>query len=84
MAKTKTIYVAGDGKEFDDEAACDSHDMYLAEQAKIESYIAATKLAKAQAGLMRKHLAGYMSFLKTGKVPEPEAAADPEPVAEAA
>lgn len=73
MAKTKTIYVAGDGKEFEDEAACDSHDMYLAQQAKIEKYITLSNLHKAQAGLMRKRLASFMSFLETGKVPTPEA-----------
>lgn len=62
MAKTKTLYVADDGKEFDTAEACDAHDVYLRDAGNFEAYIVSKGLAKAQAGLMRTHLAGYMAF----------------------
>ena len=62
MAKTKTLYVADDGKEFDTEHECNAHDAYLQRAGNIEAYIVDRGLAKAQAGLMRTHLAGYIAF----------------------
>lgn len=69
MAKTKVVFVSQDGKQFEDEAACDAHDTYINQQKQIEAYITGAKLAKAQAGLMRKHIAGWLVFQATGRVP---------------
>jgi hypothetical protein len=66
MAKTRQVYIAEDGKEFDTEAECNAHDAGLANSAVIEAYITHAKLEKAQAGLMRKHIAGYIAFAASG------------------
>lgn len=79
MAKTKTLYVAADDREFDTAEACDAHDEYLRSAGNIEAYIVAKSLHKAQAGLMRTHLAGYLSF----RAANPDASA-PLPVKKAA
>ena len=86
MAKTKTLYVAADDREFDTAEACDAHDEYLRSAGNIEAYIVAKNLHKAQAGLMRTHLAGYLAFrtanpdataaLPVKKAKEEEAAAE--------
>jgi hypothetical protein len=62
MAKTKTLFIAADDREFETEEACDAHDEYLRSAGNIEAYIVAKNLHKAQAGLMRTHLAGYLAF----------------------
>lgn len=62
MAKTKTLFVAEDGKEFDTESAADAHDRYLSNQTVIENYITSAGLKAAQAGLMRKHLPAFLNF----------------------
>ena len=67
MAKTKTIYVANDEKEFGTEAECEAHNAWLESQDSIEKYIAYAGLEKAQAGLLRTHVAGYLAHVKAGQ-----------------
>lgn len=62
MAKTKTLYLANDNTEFDTEQAADAHNVTLAKGSHIEAYIVDAGLEKAQAGLMRKHIAQYLAF----------------------
>lgn len=62
MAKIKQLYLALDGTEFDVEADADAHDAFLAAENSIEAYITHADLKKAQAGLMRRHLSGYIAF----------------------
>lgn len=62
MSKTKTLYIADDSKEFGTEAEMLAHDEYLRSAGNIEAYIVEKGLQKAQAGLMRKHLAAYIAF----------------------
>ncbi len=85
MAKIKQVYVSRDGKEFESEVEADAHERSLDMQENIEKYIVASGLQKAQAGLMRKHLPAFATFVETGYVapvetkPAPEAQADPAP-----
>jgi len=62
MAQIKQIFVADDGKEFATEAAADAHNMALQVGNHVEAYIQANGITKAQAGLFRKHLPGYLAF----------------------
>lgn len=68
MAQTKTTYLSTDGKEFKTELEADARDMYLKLQGGVEAYIVAAGLDKAPAGMLRKHIPGYISFCKTGGV----------------
>lgn len=69
MVKKVDLFVTSDGKEFKDEGSANAHEKGLEKAEKIEGYIAAAGLQKAQAGLMRKHIAAYLSFEETGQVP---------------
>ena len=69
MAKTKQVYISNDGKEFDTELEADARDQFLMMENQIEGYIVAAGLKKAQAGLMRKHLAGFAAYIAGGEVP---------------
>lgn len=62
MAKIKQVFLSDDGKEFDTEAAADAHNMSLQVGNHVEAYIQANGITKAQAGLFRKHLPGYLAF----------------------
>lgn len=89
MAQVKNIYVAADGTQFDSEQAADAHDQYLESAGHIEAYIQSAGLEKAQAGLMRKHLAGYLAFAQSNpdasaETPAERAAAEKAAAKEAA
>lgn len=73
MAKTKILFVADDGKEFDTEEAANAHDTFLKSKESIEAYITYAGLEKAQAGLLRTHIAGYLAHVEAGQ-PERTAA----------
>lgn len=62
MAKTKTIYVAADGKEFESEQDCNAHEIGLRLQVRIEDYISTAGLVKANAGFLRRHIPGFIAF----------------------
>jgi hypothetical protein len=68
MAKAKVTYLSQDGKEFETELQADARDKFLEVAPQIEAYIVAAGLAKAQAGLMRKHIAGFLVFQEKGVV----------------
>lgn len=70
MAKIKNVYLSDDNKEFATEAEADAHNAGLANAKAIEAYIVEAKLMKAQAGLMRKHIAGYLAFASRPAAPE--------------
>lgn len=72
MAILKTVYVAKDGRTFDNEPDCLQHEIFLDMQSEIEVYIAEEHLVKANAGFLRKHLAGFALFQKSR---QPQAAA---------
>lgn len=61
MATKKIVYIARDGKEFKTEQECDAHEAYLRLAIRIEDYVTSAGLGKAQAGLMRRHIAGYVA-----------------------
>lgn len=63
MAHQKIVYTASDGKEFPTEAEADVHEATLEMSKDVEAYIESAKLAKPQAGLMRKHLPAYFAFI---------------------
>lgn len=67
MAKTKTIFVANDDREFATESECEAHNAWLESQDSIEKYIKYAGLEKAQAGLLRTHVAGYLAHVKAGQ-----------------
>lgn len=81
MAKIISKYLSDDGKEFDTAEAADAHNASIQHAKLIEAYIVHAKLEKAQAGLLRKHLAGFIAF-EASYVPSEEPA--PAPVAEQA
>lgn len=64
MAKQKVLFLADDNTEFDTEQAADAHNAFLEAEFTIEAYIDYAELVRAQAGLMRRHLAAYTAFLK--------------------
>lgn len=68
MAQAKVTYLSKDNKEFDTELQADARDKFLEVEPQIEAYITAAGLAKAQAGLMRKHIAGFLVFQEKGVV----------------
>ena len=68
MAKIKQTFLSDDDKEFGTEAEADARNMFLKTENSIEAYILAAGLQKAQAGLMRKHIAGYLSFAEKGAI----------------
>ena len=69
MAKqAPTRYLSNDAKEFATEAEADARNMFLKVQDSIDAYIAESRLEKAQAGLMRKHIPGYLAFAERGAV----------------
>lgn len=63
MAKIKTVYLANDNTEFFSEAEADAHNAFLDNEFQVEAYILHNEIEGAQATIVRKHLAGYASFL---------------------
>ena len=77
MAKIIQKYGSEDGtKEFNTAAEADAYDAGVKNAAVIEAYITKAGLLKAQAGLMRKHLASFISFEASYEAPK--AAAETE------
>lgn len=64
MAKTKTTFLADDGKEFATELEADAHNKYNAIEHRIEDFIDETKQPKATAGLLRRLLPQYLVFVE--------------------
>jgi hypothetical protein len=69
MAQAKTKYVATDGTEFDTELEADTRNAEISEKGTIEAYCEHSGLAKAQKGLLRKHLAGFIAFRNAQNTP---------------
>lgn len=76
MAKEQTKYIADDGTAFDTLEEAEHHDAVVQDLKKVEDYISAAGLEKAQAGLMRKHLPQWLAFLNNGVAPKRE---EPKP-----
>lgn len=68
MATAKTVFLAKDNSEFATEAEADAYDSAQELTGKVEEYIAASKLGKGPAGLLRRHLPLFHMFTLTGKV----------------
>lgn len=64
MATQKLTFVTADGKSFDTEAEADAHEAGLQAAESIKSYVQHAGLKKAQATLVRNHIAGYLGFVK--------------------
>lgn len=64
MAKTKQIFVADDGTEFETEMEANAYELSLSMAAKIDEYIESTGVGKGPAGLLRKHLPAFTAFLQ--------------------
>jgi hypothetical protein len=62
MAKIKQTFQAEDGKEFATELEADAHDRGKKEETAIVAYCEAVGLQKAQLGLLRKHIPGFLIF----------------------
>lgn len=69
--QTRSLFVTSDGKEFKVQAEAEAHQAGLDSKPLIEGYITHSKLEKAQAGLMRRHLAAFLAFQETFVEPEP-------------
>lgn len=76
MAQQKITFISADGKEFKTELEANARDEFLKVEKDVEAYIVAAGLAKAQAGLMRKHIPGYLVFKAQGVVVAAEAGED--------
>lgn len=64
MAKQISKFLSNDGTEFATEHEANAHDESLAAANSIEAYFKRAGYEKAQAGLLRKAIPGYLAFLK--------------------
>ena len=64
MVKQVVQYETSDGKKFNSEVEAQGHEVSLENRPLIEAYIKAAdlKVEGAQAGFLRKHLAGFIAF----------------------
>lgn len=62
MAKLISTYEANDGKKFATELEADAHDLFLVMAEKVQAYIAAAGLGKAEATRASKYITGFAAF----------------------
>ena len=62
MAKIKQTFQSEDGKEFATELEADAHDRLKKEEPTIAAYCEQVGLQKAQLGLLKKHIPGFLIF----------------------
>lgn len=60
MGKTKTVYIADDGSEFDTESELAFYEKSLELSKDVEAYIEETKPAKPTAGMLRKQIPAFL------------------------
>lgn len=84
MAKQISKFLDDNGNEFDTNEAADASNAFIAAEFSIEAYIEFAGLKLAQAGLMRRHVAGYLAFSERDDHDELVAAASARIAAETA
>lgn len=80
MATIKHIYLASDGKEFDNEVGADRHDTALRVDAELTAYVNAVtfktsseKGLKLARGALKRTLGDFLHWRETGQVVQREA-----------
>jgi hypothetical protein len=71
MVKQVELFETNDGKKFPTMAEAEAHEAGQVHTGLIEAYITSAGLQKAQAGLMRKHLASFIVFEASYVAPAP-------------